>query len=50
MLAGGRADAVWGVHDSARGAKGNRALCGELDAYLQDTLRVFDAEGKAPWP
>ena len=39
------ADALWGVHDLAQSAQGNRALCMELDAYVQDILRVFDAEG-----
>ncbi|KAK9838481.1 hypothetical protein WJX81_002091 [Elliptochloris bilobata] len=39
-------NALWGVHDLAQGAKGNHALCMELDAYMQDILRVFDAEGK----
>lgn len=39
------ADALWGVHDLAQGAKGNHTLCMELDAYVQDILRVFDAEG-----
>ena len=47
-VAGGHADALWSVHDLAQGAKGNQALCAELDAYLQDIVRVFDAEGGRP--
>lgn len=47
-VAGAHADALWSVHELAQGAKGNQALCAELDAYLQDIVRVFDAEGGCP--
>ena len=33
------------MHELAQSAKGNHTLCMELDAYVQDILRVFDAEG-----
>ena len=37
--------ALWELHDLVQSAKGNWANCQQLDAYGQDILRVFDAEG-----
>ena len=40
------AGAFWELHDISVEAKGNRANCVQLNAYGQDILRVFDAEGR----
>ncbi|CAK0783737.1 hypothetical protein CVIRNUC_006936 [Coccomyxa viridis] len=37
---------LWDLHTAAVGAKGFRRSCLELDAYLKNILRVFDAEGR----
>ena len=39
------AGAFWELHDISVETKGNRANCIQLNAYGQDILRVFDAEG-----
>ena len=43
--AGNHAGSLWDLHTAAVGAKGFRRSCLELDAYLKNILRVFDAEG-----
>ena len=42
---GNHAGSLWDLHTAAVGAKGFRRSCLELDAYLKNILRVFDAEG-----
>ena len=39
------AGTLWELHDLVGNAKGNSGNCLQLDAYGQDILRVFDAEG-----
>jgi hypothetical protein len=38
--------ALWDLHVDALAAKGFRRSWLELDAYLMNILRVFDAEGE----
>ena len=45
LFLGPPAGTLWELHDLVVHAKGNRGNCLQLDAYGQDMLRVFDAEG-----